>query len=183
MSDIQTTQKKYNSLLIFLHWLTLLFIIGSYATMLIGDSYSDESPEHAMLMSRHFSLGFSILLLVIIRIIIRITTKTPPIIPAPSKLQHQLATLMHFALYIFMVAMPILGWLILSAHGKSLPFWGLSIPPIIGENKDLGHLVHELHETGANIGYALIGLHAVAGLFHHYKIRDNTLRRMSFLKE
>lgn len=48
----------------------------------------------------------------------------------------------------------------------------------MGENKALGDLFKEIHETGGTIGYYLIGLHAVAALFHHYVMRDNTLVRM-----
>jgi len=48
----------------------------------------------------------------------------------------------------------------------------------VGENKALADLFKEIHETGATVGYFLIGLHAAAALFHHYVVRDNTLRRM-----
>jgi cytochrome b561 len=37
----------------------------------------------------------------------------------------------------------------------------------------------EVHELGGNLGYVLIGGHAAVALFHHYWIKDNTLRRMS----
>jgi cytochrome b561 len=33
------------------------------------------------------------------------------------------------------------------------------------------------------VGYWLIGLHAAAALFHHYIVRDNTLRRMLPLRD
>jgi cytochrome b561 len=66
----------------------------------------------------------------------------------------------------------------LSAAGKPIPFFGLELPPLIGENKELAKTIKEVHETGGTVGYYLIGLHTAAALFHHYLVRDNTLRRM-----
>ncbi|HEX7952210.1 MAG TPA: cytochrome b/b6 domain-containing protein, partial [Burkholderiales bacterium] len=66
----------------------------------------------------------------------------------------------------------------LSAAGKPIPFFGLQLPALVGESKDLAELFKEVHETGATAGYFLIGLHAAAALYHHYIVRDDTLRRM-----
>jgi cytochrome b561 len=85
---------------------------------------------------------------------------------------------MHVALYVLMIGLPLVGWLILSASGKPVPFFGLQLPALVGENKALADLFKEIHETGGTVGYFLIGLHAAAALFHHYVVRDNTLRRM-----
>jgi cytochrome b561 len=77
-----------------------------------------------------------------------------------------------------MIVMPILGWMLLSASGKPIPFFSLELPALIGESTTLAETLKEIHETGGTIGYFLIGLHATAGLFHHYVMRDNTLVRM-----
>jgi cytochrome b561 len=82
-----------------------------------------------------------------------------------------------------MIGMPIAGWLILSAAGKPIPFFGLELPPLIAENKELSKSIKSLHETAGSIGYFLIGIHAIAGLFHHYVVKDNTLKRIIALKE
>jgi superoxide oxidase len=78
--------------------------------------------------------------------------------------------------------MPLLGWLILSAEAKPIPFFGLELPALIGANKDLAKRIEEIHQTIGTLGYLLIGAHALAGLYHHYIARDNTLRRMSPFK-
>jgi cytochrome b561 len=77
-----------------------------------------------------------------------------------------------------MIAMPIAGWAILSAEGKPIPFWGLELPALIAENKELAHTIEELHETAGLVFYYTLALHALAALFHHYIVKDNTLRRM-----
>ena len=85
---------------------------------------------------------------------------------------------MHVALYVFMIGMPIFGWLIVSAEGHSVWFYGIELPPLIGENKDLAKQIEGWHVLGGTLGYWLIGLHAAAGLYHHYFMRDNTVLRM-----
>lgn len=85
---------------------------------------------------------------------------------------------MHLALYVFMLAMPLLGWLLLSAEGEPVPFFGLELPALVGPDPALADSVEELHETIGTVGYYLVGLHAAAALFHHYFQRDNTLLRM-----
>jgi cytochrome b561 len=68
--------------------------------------------------------------------------------------------------------------LILSAENKAVPFFGLQLPALIGENKDLAKQLEEVHELIGNVGYFLIGIHAAAALVHHYVQRDNALARM-----
>ena len=80
--------------------------------------------------------------------------------------------------FLLITALPILGWCMLSAAGKPIPFFGLELPALTNENKELSKSIKEIHATAGTVGYYLIGLHAFAGLFHHYVMRDNTLIRM-----
>jgi cytochrome b561 len=110
---------------------------------------------------------------------LRVLGNTPPIQPAPSALMEKLAKAGHLALYALMVVLPVLGWLLLSARGKPIPFFGLELPALVAPDKALGRQLKEIHELGGNLGYFLIGGHAIAALFHHYVLKDNTLRRMT----
>ena len=58
----------------------------------------------------------------------------------------------------------------------------LKLPALIAPARALGRQLKELHELGGNVGYFLIGGHAVAALLHHYVLKDNTLRRMGFAR-
>ena len=102
----------------------------------------------------------------------------PGIEPEPPAWQQASARLVHLGLYVLMIAMPLAGWLALSAAGKPIPFFGLHLPALIGKNKELADFIKEIHAIGAEIGYYLIGLHVSAVLFHHYFKHDNTLSRM-----
>ncbi len=81
-------------------------------------------------------------------------------------------------LYAFLIIMPILGWLTLSAGGKVIPFFGLELPALIAPDKAFASSVKEVHITIGTIGYYLIGLHAAAALYHHYFLHDDTMLRM-----
>jgi cytochrome b561 len=131
------------------------------------------------MMNWHYMLGLSVLALLPIRLALRrMGGRRPPVHPPLPVMQERLAVLVHLALYAFLLAMPILGWLTLGAQGKPIPFFGLQLPALTAADKDLGHTLEGIHETIGTLGYYLIGLHAAAALFHHYWTRDNTLRRM-----
>ena len=172
------SRMRYASLSIFLHWAMLLLITAVYGCILLRENFPKGSDLREGLKMWHFMLGLSVLALVIVRIVARLLTTKPPIKPEPPVWQMWLAKATHFALYAFMLAMPILGWSILSAEGATIPFFGLELPALIGPSKALAGQIKEVHETIGTIGYFLIGLHALAALFHHYVVKDNTFRRM-----
>ncbi|CAO1649017.1 cytochrome b [Parasphingorhabdus sp. NYA22] len=172
------TPARYSAFSIFLHWAMLLLITAVYSCILLRENYPKGSDFREGLKSWHFMLGLSVLLLVIIRIIARFLTTKPPIKPEPPAWQMLVAKGTHLALYTFMLAMPVAGWLILSTADKSIPFFGLELFPLAGPDKALSSQIKEWHETFGTVGYYLIGLHAFAALFHHYVVKDNTLRRM-----
>ncbi len=178
----EVNPQRYSPLMIGLHWLMLLLIIGVYCAMEFRGLFPKGSDARDLMKLAHFALGISILLLVLVRIWARLTSPVPAILPAPKPWEDLLAKAMHLALYGFMIAMPLLGWLMLNANGHAVPFLGFELPQLIGEDKALGHQLEEAHETLATIGYFLIGAHALAGLVHHYVKRDNTLLRMSLIK-
>ena len=113
-----------------------------------------------------------------LRLIARAFADTPPIMPAPPLWQARLAKAVHAALYCLMISLPLSGWLMLSAAGKPIPFFGWELPALVAPNRSLASAVDDVHEAIATAGYWLIGLHAAAALFHHYIVRDNTLRLM-----
>lgn len=176
--SLKNTTDRYGSLSIAMHWAMLLLLVAVYACMELRDFYPRGSDLRTELKQWHFMLGLSVFLLVWLRLALRFTGATPRISPAPPVWQHRLAGLVHVALYVFMIAMPLLGWLALSAGGKSIPFFGLEFPALVGRNEGLAESVEDLHKTIATIGYYLVGLHALAALLHHYFVRDNTLSRM-----
>ena len=172
------TRQRYAPISLVLHWAMLLLITGAYACILLRENFERGSDLREGLKTWHFMLGLTILLLVVVRIAARILTAKPPITPQPSAWQMHLSKGVHWGLYAFMLVMPLLGWTILSAEGKIIPFYGLELFPLVNPSKALAEQVQEIHETIGTIGYYLIGLHAAAALVHHYFFKDDTLKRM-----
>ncbi|WP_095110454.1 cytochrome b [Pseudomonas sp. Irchel 3E20] len=170
---------RYSTLSITLHWLMLVLLAVVFATIELRGLFPKGTEGRTLIKEAHFMLGLTVFVLVWLRLLGRALSATPRILPPPPKWQSLLASLMHCALYVFMIAMPIMGWLVTSAAGHHVLFYGIELPLLIDENKDLAEQIEGWHVLGGTIGYWLIGLHAVAGLYHHYVLGDNTLRRMA----
>lgn len=174
----QLNQPRYATLSIVMHWLMFLLLIAVYACIELRELYPKGSDPREALKTWHFMLGLSVFVLVWVRLFARWLKPAPATLITIPRWQQYIAKVMHIALYLLMVLMPIGGWLILSGEGKNIPFYGLNLPSLMAENKSLAKTIKDVHETAGLVGYYLIGLHALAGLFHHYVQRDNTLRRM-----
>ena len=174
----RNSTERYGSLSIGLHWLMLLLLVAVYACIELRGFFPKGSEPREALKTWHYMLGLSVFVLVWLRLLSNIIGHFPRIEPEPPRWQKLSARLMHVALYALMIFMPLAGWLMLSAEGKPIPFFGLHLPALISESKNVAKLIKEIHVTVGTVGYFLIGLHALAALFHHYVMRDNTLRRM-----
>lgn len=169
---------RYNLLSIGAHWLTLALLIAVYALIELRGIYPKGSDPREAMKAWHFMLGLTVFGLVFVRLALRLIFPAPLIRPLPPAWQMFVARVMHLVLYAFLIVMPLVGWLTLSAEGKPIPFLGLELPALIGADEALAHSLEDIHETIGVIGYYLIGLHASAALFHHYFMRDDTLLRM-----
>jgi cytochrome b561 len=174
----KNTTARYGLLTIGIHWLMLLLFVAVYGTIELRELFEKGSDPREALKTWHFMLGMLVFVLVWLRIAARLSGPTPAIRPEPAAWQQLSAKLLHLALYVLMIAMPISGWLLLSAAGKSIPFFGLELPPLIAPDKELAKQIKEVHEFVGTTGYYLIGLHVVAALYHHIFKLDNTLTRM-----
>lgn len=175
---LTNTRDRYGALSIAMHWLMFLLLIGVYACIELRELYPKGSDPRDAMKTWHFTLGLTVFSLVWLRLALRLFQVTPVIAPPVPGWQHTLSKLVHFALYAMMICLPLAGWAILSGEGKPIPFWGMHLPALMAENKPLAENIEEIHTTVGQAGYFLIGLHTVAALYHHYFMRDNTLRRM-----
>jgi cytochrome b561 len=178
MTKATTTSSRFSTPSIAMHWLMVLVFIGIYAAINLADVFPRGSDNRQFVKNLHFSLGLLVFALVWLRIALRLAGTTPAIIPAPPAWQEKLAKLGHLALYALMVLMPLVGWAALSAGGKAIPFFGFALPALMAPDEALKSTIKEVHELGGNVGYFLIGGHALAALYHHYFMKDNTLLRM-----
>lgn len=169
---------RYTRTAIGLHWLVAAAIVGTFGLGL----YMHElpfSPDKLKLYAWHKWAGVSIFLLVLARIVWRLSHR-PPAPPASMPgWQRQAAEGVHLLLYVLMLAVPLTGWLMSSAKGVPTVWFGvLPLPDLVGKDKALGELLATVHKI-LNLGMAaLVLVHAGAALKHHFVDRDEVLARM-----
>lgn len=169
---------SYTLTAILLHWLVALFIFGNFP---LGLYMADlpRSPLKLQLYSYHKWLGMTVLALVIARLVWRKLHRPPPLVEHMPQWQRKAAQGTHHLLYALMLLISLSGWLRSSALGIPVVWFGvLQLPDLIGRNKELGDALKEVHEALNFTLLFLIGLHVGAALLHHFKSRDDTLRRM-----
>lgn len=168
---------RYGKLSITLHWLMLALFVGVYGCIEIKGLLPRGDALRGLFLGLHGLFGLSIFALVWIRLLGRLSP-APSISPTPPRWQTSVAHLMHLALYALMIATPILAWLMLAAAGKPVPYFEFFLPAPVAVDPVFAKQLKGWHELLGNAGYWLIGLHAAAGLAHHYLIKDDTLERM-----
>lgn len=169
-----------------LHWLIAVMIIGSFiAGSVMSDiGFSDVTKEQAafrdQLYAMHKTFGVALLALVALRIVLRLIFGAPPPADLP-RLQAIAASAAHIALYGLMVAVPLLGWLMISAGGflSLSPLIDGSLPPLTGRDTALAASLKEAHDIAATALVAIAGIHAAGGLYHLFK-GDGVFQRIWF---
>lgn len=175
---IKNTYYSYGIVSITFHWLIALLIISMLALGL----YMVDLPiglTKMKLYRWHKEWGILILGIVLLRLFWRAINVRPRLnIEAWEKL---IARLTHHMLYILMVMMPLTGWCMSSAAGLSVSFFGIMVmPDIISPDATLRPIFAKLHQSLAYLLIALIILHVLAALKHHFINRDDVLRRMFY---
>ncbi len=116
-----------------LHWL-MAVLIGAMLFIGVG-MVSTASKAYPVLLAWHRPVGITILLLVLVRLIVRTTHRPPPLPEDLPALQAAAARGSHYLLYGLMLAMPLVGWAMLSAAGSPVQLWrGFVLPPILPHN-------------------------------------------------
>jgi cytochrome b561 len=161
-----------------LHWLMALLILG----LLVLGTYMSElplSPQKLELYAWHKWAGVTIFLLVWLRLAWRVAHR-PPGLPASLSPRMRLAAHAgHAALYVLMVLIPLSGWLMSSAKGFQTVWFGvLPIPDLIGKDRLLGEILQQVHEALSSLLMLTLAGHVAAALWHHFVLKDDTLRRM-----
>lgn len=161
-----------------LHWLVALAVIGLAAVGLLMQELP-TSPDKIKVYALHKSMGLTVLVLVLLRLLWRLLDRRPPYPDSMPVWQRRLASLTHGLLYVLLLAMPISGWLYNSASNFALRWFGLfSVPPLSGPDPALKALAQDLHSWGFYLLAALFAVHVAAALKHHLVERDDTLHRM-----
>jgi cytochrome b561 len=174
----------YTRTAISLHWLIAFALLATFSLGLYMHDLP-LSPEKLKLYSWHKWAGVTIFLLVVIRLIWRWTHQPPELPETMAPWTRTAAKLMHWLLYFLMVAIPISGWLMSSADGFQVVYFGvLPLPDLLSKNKELGAALTVVHQVLNFTLATLVVGHVLAALKHYFVDRDDILSRMlPFLKK
>lgn len=176
--NLKNSRERYGGLTIALHWLIVLQLIGVYICINLVDLFPEHSDPQRLLKTWHFLLGLTVLGVALARLLNRLSAPSPAFLVSTPRWQRWLASAVHATFYAFLLVMPLLGWLTLSAEGHPISIFGATLPSLMASSEAWAHTLKEIHETIGVAGYYLIGLHAGAALFHHFVVRDGTIARM-----
>jgi cytochrome b561 len=174
----RNTEQAYGSAAKWFHWIIALLIITLLVIGLVMTSLK-PSPQMFQIFALHKSLGITVLFLAALRLLWRLSGKHVFPLPNHQHWEKFLARLVHGLLYFAMFLMPLSGWIMSSAHGFSVSFFGLfTLPDFVPHSNELSEFAKDVHNISAYTLIGVITLH-VAGALKHYVIdHDRTLQRM-----
>lgn len=176
---LRSTEAGWGALIRAFHW-TIAALIVAQGAIGLTMVQMGLTPAKVRVFALHKSIGMTILALVLLRIVWRLTERRPADPPAMPRWQRRAAHALHFALYLLILAIPLSGWWFNSASNAPLVWFGwFDLPSLTGGFdptwKPRALLVHQ---TLFWILVALLVAHVGAALWHHFRQRDDVLMRM-----
>ncbi len=189
---LKNSQYSYGSIAKWLHWLIALLFLMSYCTVYFRHWFTEEkTPENWIALQLHLSVGITIAVLVLLRIIWRLTNRLPDS-EHGSVWAHRAAHTGHYLLYAVMILMPLTGYI---GTGVNTEYFLLfDIPKfestalfnvVVTEGLGMSFEAFEkpvdyFHKEimGEYVLLFLIFGHIAAALFHHFILKDRTLKKM-----
>jgi cytochrome b561 len=168
--------RTYNPVAKILHWSIALLIalqLGIGWTM--PEIHKDTRPDGEI--GWHLTVGVLIVLLVAARVVWRAVRPATGTDSDRGGMQ-RLAAATHILLYLLMIIVPVLGWAHAGSRDWAVGIGPLQLPRLMPAGSKLGHAMGDIHGDLAVVLALVIGLHAAAGLYHHFIRKDDTLRRM-----
>ncbi|MBS0256039.1 MAG: cytochrome b [Proteobacteria bacterium] len=172
--------QRYSFGAIILHWLIALLIALNYAAAWVAEDM--PKPQAAQVMGNHKAIGLIVLALTVARIGWRLAHTPPPLSESLKAWEVALAKVVHALFYLLMLAVPLTGWAMHSAHsgGKAVGIFGLfAVPGLpLAESKPLAETFEAMHGTLTTLMLVLAVLHVAGALKHQFLDRDRSLQRI-----
>jgi cytochrome b561 len=175
---IRNTTHRWGAVAQLLHWLIVVLIIVQVTLAALAGDLPLGMKKLAML-ARHKSVGLTILGLAIVRLGWRQLNPTPELPQTLKPYERALARFTHAMLYVLLFAMPLSGWMMSSARGFPVSWFGFfQLPDLVAKSQPLYHALVTTHQTLALVLGAVVTLHVAAALKHHFMLKDDVLQRM-----
>ncbi len=170
--------QPYDSVSRAFHWLVAALVAAQATIALVLPAALPESAE-ATIAAWHLAVGSTILLAMLLRLAWRLTHPMPS---APTDLPPALRGLArgtHWAFYVVLIVLPLLGWTAANAYGATPRLLGLiPLPRLVAPDKAFAESIGAAHKTVALLLIVLIVLHVSGALYHALVKRDGVIRRM-----
>jgi cytochrome b561 len=179
MTDTQRAHSGhsgYSKVAILLHWTIAILILGNVAGALLAEQV--DRATAGTIMAMHKSIGLTVLMLSLVRLVWRLTHPFPPFPDTTPQWDAVAARATHVAFYGLMIAVPLAGWVMVSAGSRPLEWFGLFAWPKLPVSEALAGWAHDAHGLLAFATLGLAVLHAAGALKHHFFDRDDVLARM-----
>jgi cytochrome b561 len=161
-----------------LHWLTAILV---FTALFIGFVMVTSTDDYARLLMIHKTLGITILLVSLVRIVNRLTHRAPGLPYSVGPVERKLVVLSELSMYALLVVQPLVGWAMVSASGRPIVVFGsVRIPPIAPISAELFAVLRQTHSLVAYALLAAVAAHISAVLLHTLTLRDGMLLRMAF---
>jgi cytochrome b561 len=175
---IRNTTVRWGWLAQLLHWVIVALIITQFVLAFISSNLPLGMAKIAVL-ARHKSVGITILMLAVIRLLWRWMNPTPALPDTLKPYERVLAKVTHAALYAILFIQPLSGWMMSSARNFPVSWFRLfQLPDLVPSSRPLYDALHTFHATLAWVLVGVAVLHAAAALKHHFVLKDDVLRRM-----
>jgi cytochrome b561 len=194
---------RYTKTAILLHWLIALGIFGMFALGWFMADIPKDAPKQTVFdifnlgifnwtvpeevsprsfyFNVHKSFGVTILALIFLRVLWRVTHKPPAILATYKTWERKLATGAHHLLYSLMVLLPVSGVIMATYSKYGIKWFGMEFIKGL-DNNPMREIFKEAHEIIGLIMVAILVLHIIGALKHKLIDKDDTLKRMSIFK-
>lgn len=172
---------EYTPTAIILHWLVAALVVVQFVLANLGERAEDAEDlvRELALFANHRSVGITILVLAIIRLLWRWRNPPPPLPDCLPRWQVIASRISHWSLYGILLAMPLSGWLMSSAGDVSVSWFSLvQLPDFVAPDHELHEAFEEVHKLLAKLLFVLASLHILAALKHRLFDKDGVLQRM-----
>ncbi|PHS27170.1 MAG: cytochrome b [Methylophaga sp.] len=183
---MENSSPRYDRVQVTLHWLIaaiVFFMIGLGLYMVElpkkWELPPGEESVRAFYFLLHKSMGITVAMLMILRVVWRLTHKVPPMPDTIPKWQQRAATTVHAVFYIMLLAIPLTGYLQSMYSKFHTKFWGITLPRMAEADKLAREQFSEIHQFLAYLLVVLIVLHVAAAIKHHLS-GSGIFDRMSF---
>jgi cytochrome b561 len=178
MSAINEPPVNYTPTARLLHWLTAALVVTMIVVGIVMTNMGD-GPTKDFLYHLHRSVGLVVLVVVLVRLVYRLTHPVPPLPADFPDILKLAARANHWAFYVLLIIQPLIGWIATSAYRAPIRFfWLFEVPPIWPENRALSEQLFAVHAVIGVTLAVLIAIHVAAALYHHFIRRDEVLLRM-----